>query len=378
MATVTPAISGEGSGLGELQGSESAAVAVALAEERRRLNKVEAWRSHRQGSGGRLDGEGEGKARREQDQGGDETRSKFTQASLRPGAGGVVHVQLVKVARDESPVSQALEATGGVGWDVMDGCPTDCERRSFFTGSAATGYLPFSVVLPTSASTATQREEQGSTKLGLLGGRKWTFSHLQNMRRSRRCSPTYCLEEGRLGDAARLTHRRWRWNASSNRHLIHRIIDAMEGAGGGGVGPPRSRSWGDGGGGGGSDDENGAADDRIDANFFDDARDEEPEPEHAEDEAAPARRRPCSPELEPVEQLRALQRAAAAKEANKRKKAGARLPARRHDAGKGRGGKLAMAREVRPIKIRREWTTRIQELELRVKQLVVKHHHHPQ
>nr|BAD31508.1 hypothetical protein [Oryza sativa Japonica Group] len=32
MATATPAISGEGSGLGELQGSESAAVAVALAE----------------------------------------------------------------------------------------------------------------------------------------------------------------------------------------------------------------------------------------------------------------------------------------------------------------------------------------------------------
>uniref|UniRef100_A0A0E0ATV5 Uncharacterized protein n=1 Tax=Oryza glumipatula TaxID=40148 RepID=A0A0E0ATV5_9ORYZ len=74
-------------------------------------------------------------------------------------AGGVVHAQLVNVARDESPVCQALEAAGGAGWDGMDGCPTDCERRSF-TGNATTSYLPFSVVLPASASTARERERE--------------------------------------------------------------------------------------------------------------------------------------------------------------------------------------------------------------------------
>uniref|UniRef100_A0A0E0IA44 Uncharacterized protein n=1 Tax=Oryza nivara TaxID=4536 RepID=A0A0E0IA44_ORYNI len=85
------------------------------------------------------------------------------------GAGGVVHAQLVNVARDESPVCQALEAAGGAGWDGMDGCPTDCECRSF-TGNVTTSYLPFLVVLPASASTARERGEKGSTKLGLLGG----------------------------------------------------------------------------------------------------------------------------------------------------------------------------------------------------------------
>lgn len=90
-------------------------------------------------------------------------------ADVGEGAGGVVHAQLVNVARDESPVCQALEAAGGAGWDGMDGCPTDCECRSF-TGNVTTSYLPFSVVLPASASTARERGEKGSTKLGLLGG----------------------------------------------------------------------------------------------------------------------------------------------------------------------------------------------------------------
>ncbi|KAF0902346.1 hypothetical protein E2562_016197 [Oryza meyeriana var. granulata] len=141
-------------------------------------------------------------------------------------------------------------------------------------------------------------------------------------------------------------------------------------------GSRRNRSWGDG---GGSDDEDGA-DDRIDASFFGGARDDDPEPEPAEDEAA-ARRRLPSPAPEPAGQLRgsdvlrALQRAAAAKEAKKRKKVGARPAARRQDAGAKRRGELVAAGEVRPIEIRREWATRIQELELRVKQLVDKYHH---
>uniref|UniRef100_A0A0E0QH93 Uncharacterized protein n=1 Tax=Oryza rufipogon TaxID=4529 RepID=A0A0E0QH93_ORYRU len=209
MATATPAISGEGSGLGELQGSESAAVAVALAEVAGSGDGQTRWRwggltgkvpaadwmgkergnvveltsaliliatmpSAQASKIGRLsqanDAQGFScQVRWEQDQGGDQTRSKFTQASLRPGAGGVVHAQLVNVARDESPVCQALEAAGGAGWDGMDGCPTDCECRSF-TGNVTTSYLPFSVVLPASASTARERGEKGSTKLGLLGG----------------------------------------------------------------------------------------------------------------------------------------------------------------------------------------------------------------
>ncbi|BAS95992.1 Os06g0132300, partial [Oryza sativa Japonica Group] len=143
-------------------------------------------------------------------------------------------------------------------------------------------------------------------------------------------------------------------------------------------GSRRNRSWGDGGG----DDEDGAADDRIDANFFGDARDEpDPEPE----DAAASGRRPSSPapEQEPAGQLRgsdvlrALERAAAAKEAKRRKRAGARPAARRQDAGERRGGELAAAGAARPIEIRREWATRIRELELRVKQLVDKHHHSP-
>uniref|UniRef100_A0A0D3GYV5 Uncharacterized protein n=1 Tax=Oryza barthii TaxID=65489 RepID=A0A0D3GYV5_9ORYZ len=75
------------------------------------------------------------------------------------GASGVVHAQLVNVARDESPVCQTLEVAGGAGWDGMDGCPTNCERRSF-TGNVTTSYLPFSIVLPASASTAREREER--------------------------------------------------------------------------------------------------------------------------------------------------------------------------------------------------------------------------
>ncbi|XP_040380699.1 uncharacterized protein LOC121054652 [Oryza brachyantha] len=141
-------------------------------------------------------------------------------------------------------------------------------------------------------------------------------------------------------------------------------------------GSRRNHSWADG---GGSDEEDGA-DDRIDANFFGDAQDDEPEPE----DAAATRQRPSSPAPEPAGQLRgsdvlrALQRAAAAKEAKKRKKAGARPAARRQGSGTKRGGEPATAREARPIEIRREWATRVHELELRVQQLVDKYHHHPQ
>ncbi|KAG8094016.1 hypothetical protein GUJ93_ZPchr0012g21452 [Zizania palustris] len=142
-------------------------------------------------------------------------------------------------------------------------------------------------------------------------------------------------------------------------------------------GARRDRSW--------SDDEDGA-DDRIDDSFFGDARDEEPEPEPAEEEAA-TRQRPSSPTPEPAGQLRgsdvlrALQRAAAAKEAKKKKKAGARPQPRRQFPDTKRPGKLATAAgagEVRPIEIRREWAPRIRELELRVQQLLVhKNHHSP-
>ncbi|KAL5225523.1 hypothetical protein ABZP36_012162 [Zizania latifolia] len=143
-------------------------------------------------------------------------------------------------------------------------------------------------------------------------------------------------------------------------------------------GARRDRSW--------SDDEDGA-DDRIDDSFFGDARDKEPEPEpEPAEEAAATRQRPSSPAPEPAGQLRgsdvlrALQRAAAAKEAKKKKKAGARPQPRRQFTDTKRAGKLvtaAGAGEVRPIEIRREWAPRIRELELRVQQLVDKSHHSP-
>ncbi|XP_048540771.1 zinc finger protein AEBP2-like [Triticum urartu] len=143
-------------------------------------------------------------------------------------------------------------------------------------------------------------------------------------------------------------------------------------------GARRDRSWDDDGGGGSGDE------DGIDESFFGDARDEEEDEPEEEEESplGPGRRAAVSPEspggqLRGSDVLRALQRAAAAKEAKKRSKrsAGAARPAARRQ-GKGGGAKAAeevVAGEARPVEIRREWAPRIRELELRVRQLLHKH-----
>nr|BAI39840.1 hypothetical protein [Oryza sativa Indica Group] len=191
MATATPAISGEGSGLGELQGSESAAVAVALAEVAGSGDGQTRWRwggltgkvpaadwmgkergnvveltsaliliatmpSAQASKIGRLSQANDAQGFSCQGHFGSQSRHFTRRKRSHTRSGGRIE-------------PKALEAAGGAGWDGMDGCPTDCECRSF-TGNVTTSYLPFSVVLPASASTARERGEKGSTKLGLLGG----------------------------------------------------------------------------------------------------------------------------------------------------------------------------------------------------------------
>ncbi|CAM0912578.1 unnamed protein product [Alopecurus aequalis] len=139
----------------------------------------------------------------------------------------------------------------------------------------------------------------------------------------------------------------------------------------------RDRPWDDDGGGGGSGDE-----DAIDESFFGEPRDEE---EPVEPEEPSWRRRPTASSESPGGQLRgsdvlrALQRATAAKmEAKKKTKrnAGALPTARRQEKEAGGGGAkpVEVVGEARPIEIRREWAPRIRELELRVQQLLHKHH----
>jgi len=136
-------------------------------------------------------------------------------------------------------------------------------------------------------------------------------------------------------------------------------------------GPRRDRSWDDDGGGSGSDSD-------ADDGFFGQEQDDGDE-EAEREEAAP--RRPASPSPAPAggqlrgsDVLRAMQRAAAAKEAARRKNDKKPVPQRR-GKGKPEGGDVEV-REVRPAVIRPEWAARIRELELRVQQLADKYHHH--
>ncbi|PUZ62358.1 hypothetical protein GQ55_4G350700 [Panicum hallii var. hallii] len=135
-------------------------------------------------------------------------------------------------------------------------------------------------------------------------------------------------------------------------------------------GPRRDRSWDDDGGGSGSD-----AD--ADDGFFGQEQDDDEEPEREEAAAgrtaspAPA---PAGGQLRGSDVLRAMQRAAAAKEAARRKN-DKKPVARRRAKEKPEGGDVEV-REVRPVVIRPEWAARIRELELRVQQLADKYHHH--
>ncbi|CAN6191628.1 unnamed protein product [Urochloa humidicola] len=128
-------------------------------------------------------------------------------------------------------------------------------------------------------------------------------------------------------------------------------------------GPRRDRSWDDDGGGGSDSD--------AEDGFFGQAQDDD-EPEQRE-EPAPGWRASPAPEggqLRGSDVLRALQRAAAAKEAAKRK--GKKSVARRLGKEKPEGGDVEGG-EVRPVVIRPEWAARIRELELRVQQLADKY-----
>lgn len=134
-------------------------------------------------------------------------------------------------------------------------------------------------------------------------------------------------------------------------------------------GSGRDRSW-DEDGGGGSDSD-------VDDGFFGhDQDDEEEEPER--EEPTPGRRAspasaPEGGQLRGSDVLRALQRAAAAKEAAKRKD---KKPVARRQAKAKPGAGDVVVGEVRPVVIRPEWAARIRELELRVQQLADKYHHH--
>lgn len=158
--------------------------------------------------------------------------------------------------------------------------------------------------------------------------------------------------------------------AAPGRHaLALTAVSARPRRGGGG--PRRDlRSWDDDGGGGSGDEA-----DAIDESFFGDQDEDEPE----EEENPPGRRQLASPEpaLRGTDVLRALQRAAAAKEeAKKKKQQKQKSPAPRRREEKGGGGvkQLEVTGEVRPIEIRPDWAPRIRELELRVQQLLAKHH----
>ncbi|XP_066324700.1 uncharacterized protein [Miscanthus floridulus] len=123
-------------------------------------------------------------------------------------------------------------------------------------------------------------------------------------------------------------------------------------------GSRRERSW--------DDDDGGGSDSDVDDGFFGQKQDEEA--------PTPSPRRPASPapQLRGSDVLRALQRAAAAKEAARNKKKDMKRPAARQRQGKEKpaGGDVEV-REVRPVVIRPEWAARIRELELRVQQLAV-------
>jgi hypothetical protein len=125
-------------------------------------------------------------------------------------------------------------------------------------------------------------------------------------------------------------------------------------------GPHRDSSWDDGS--GDSDD------DRIDADFFGPEQDDDDEPIQSTRAASP------EPQLRGTDVLRALQRAAAAKEAKKKKD---KKPAARPRQGKEKlkaGGEVALDGEARPVVVKPEWAARIRELELRVKELTDKYH----
>ncbi|XP_062234210.1 uncharacterized protein LOC133931360 [Phragmites australis] len=133
-------------------------------------------------------------------------------------------------------------------------------------------------------------------------------------------------------------------------------------------GPRRDRSW--------DDDVSGSDSDADDGFFGQEQEDDEPE---QDEPPQPGRAASPAPEsaggqLRGSDVLRALQRAAAAKEARKSKKnkPGQRQGKEKHTG----GGEVAVAGEVRPVVIRPEWAARIRELELRVQELADKHHHH--
>ncbi|KAJ1257808.1 hypothetical protein BS78_10G024500 [Paspalum vaginatum] len=130
-------------------------------------------------------------------------------------------------------------------------------------------------------------------------------------------------------------------------------------------GPRRDRSWGDGDDGSGSDSD-------VDDGFFGAEEDEDEEAER--EDQAPGRPAAPAPQLRGSDVLRALQRAAAAKDAARKNKD--KKPAARQRQGKEKPepGRDVEVGEVRPVVVRPEWAGRIRELELRVRELVDKYH----
>ncbi|TKW19469.1 hypothetical protein SEVIR_4G021600v4 [Setaria viridis] len=133
-------------------------------------------------------------------------------------------------------------------------------------------------------------------------------------------------------------------------------------------GSRRDRSW---------DDDGGGSDSDVDDGFFGQEQDDDDEVPERE-EATPGRSISPAPapeggQLRGSDVLRALQRAAAAKEAARRKD---KKPVARRQAKEKPGAGDVVVGEVRPVVIRPEWAARIRELELRVQQLADKYHHH--
>jgi hypothetical protein len=124
-------------------------------------------------------------------------------------------------------------------------------------------------------------------------------------------------------------------------------------------GPHHESSWDDGSGDSDSD--------RIDTDFFGPEQDDD-EPIQSTRAASP------EPQLRGTDVLRALQRAAAAKEAKKKKD---KKPAARPRQVKEKlkaGGEVALDGEARPVVVKPKWAARIRELELLVKGLTDKYH----
>lgn len=156
---------------------------------------------------------------------------------------------------------------------------------------------------------------------------------------------------------------RRRWHCNLNHTLPPTAVSAK--ARRWSRGPRRDRSWGDDGGGSDSD---------VDDGFFG-PEDEEDEEEAEQEEPAPGRSALAAPQLRGSDVLRALQRAAAAKEAARKMRTD-KKPAARQRQGKQRPeGRDVEDGEVRPVVVRPEWAARIRELELRVQQLIDEYHH---